>query len=67
MKVGEIYRKFYNENNFNNIDKIEIRGIVDDFIIVCLCTKGEKLFYQSYNTSNFLYLISKDVLQKLEL
>lgn len=49
LKVGERYSIFYNEGNINNID-IEIRAIVDNYIVVykllknhCYCT--EKLMY----------------------
>ncbi len=34
IKVGDIYAVYYNENNHNNIPKIYVLAIVDDWMIV---------------------------------
>ena len=39
LRVGLKFKKFYNENNINNIEYCEVRGIVDDYIIVLWCKR----------------------------
>jgi|GEM_PF-7065586 len=59
LKVGLKFKKFYNENNINNIESCEVRGIVDDFIIVLWCKKkankmsSKKEFYLSIDKHDF--------------
>ncbi len=53
---GLIFQKYYNENNINNVPRCEIRGVIDDEIIVLLCTsqKGRQ-YYKSIDMSDFVY------------
>ena len=39
LKVGLKFKKYYGEDNINNIASCEVRGIVDDYIIVLWCKK----------------------------
>ena len=59
LKVGLKFKKFYNENNINNIESCEVRDIVDDFIIVKKKKKkankmsSKKEFYLSIDKHDF--------------
>jgi len=59
LKKGLKFKKYYNENNINNISYCEVRGIVDDFIIVLWCKKEKttlgkaKEFYLTINKTDF--------------
>jgi hypothetical protein len=67
LKVGLKFKKFYNENNINNIESCEVRGIVDDCIIVLWCKKkankmsGKKEFYLSIDTHVFDFNVKNGV------
>ena len=39
LKVGLKFKKYYGDDNINNIASCEVRGIVDDYIIVLWCKK----------------------------
>ena len=59
IKKGLKFKIFYSNGNINNIDFCEIRGIVDDYIIVLWCEKNasnvepKKQFYKSINKDEF--------------
>jgi len=61
LKLGLKFKKYYGENNLNNIASCEVRGIVDDYIIVLWCKKKatkmseEKEFYLTINKFDFNY------------
>ena len=67
LKVGLKFKKFYNENNINNIESCEVRGVVDDFIIVLWCKKkankmsGKKEFYLSIDKHDFDFNVKNGV------
>lgn len=67
LKKGLTFKKYYNENNFNNIGYCEVRGIVDDEIIVLLCRKEAnklskaKVFYKSIDVDQFNYNVTNGV------
>jgi hypothetical protein len=67
LKVGLKFKKYYNEKNINNIDMCEVRGIVDDFIIVLWCKNktnklsGKTEFYLSIDKHNFDFNVKNDV------
>ncbi len=67
LKVGLKFKKYYNENNINNIDSCEVRGIVDDFIIVLFCKKeannmsGKKEFYLSIDKHDFDFNVKHEI------
>ena len=71
IKKGLKFRKYYNDDNFNNIDYCEIRGIVDNYIIVVFCRKqktalsDEKEFYKTYNKDEFINCIEKNTFRPL--
>lgn len=53
--IGDKYELFFNKNNPNN-KKFEIRGIIDNEMVVILSEKGnykmEYIFYLDYNIEN---------------
>lgn len=59
LKVGLKFKKYYGEDNINNIASCEVRGIVDDYIIVLWCKKKatkmskKKEFYLSIDKHDF--------------
>ena len=62
LKVGLIFKKEYsNKDNVNNIASCEVRGIVDDYIIVLWCKKNatklseKKEFYLTIDKDDFEY------------
>ena len=67
LRVGLKFKKFYNEHNINNIEDCEVRGIVDDFIIVLYCKKkankisGKKEFYLSIDKHDFDFNVKNGV------
>lgn len=67
LKVGLKFKKYYNEKNINNIESCEVRGIVDDFIIVLWCKKrankmsGKKGFYLSIDKDDFDFNVKNGV------
>lgn len=71
LKVGLKFKKYYTENNINNIESCEVRGIVDDFIIVLWCKKkankmsGKKEFYLSIDKDNFDFNVKNGVYLQL--
>lgn len=72
LKVGLKFRKFYNDNNINNIDSCEVRGIVDDFIIVLWCKRKKthllvkKEFYLSINKFDFNFNVKEGIYQEIK-
>lgn len=67
LKIGLRFKKYYNESNINNIAYCEVRGIVDDCIIVLLCKKDatkmseSKKFYQSIDIDDFNFNVKNKV------
>jgi hypothetical protein len=67
LKVGLQFKKYYNENNLSNIDFCEVRGIVDDFIIVLWCKKkanhinDAKEFYLSIDRQDFDFNVKNSI------
>ena len=56
LEKGLVFKKYYRENNINNIPRCEVRGIVDNEIIVLLCTsKSGSQYYKSIEMDDFLY------------
>jgi hypothetical protein len=60
--IGDKYELFYNSNNINN-KKFEIRGIIDDSVIVTLSSKGN---YKMENIEWLDYNIERGNLKKIE-
>ena len=67
LKVGLRFKKYYGEDNINNIASCEVRGIVDDYIIVLWCKKKatimskKKVFYLSIDKDDFDFNVEKGV------
>lgn len=67
LKTGLKFKKYIGENNINNIDSCEVRGIVDDYIIVLWCKKDAtkmseaQEFYLTIDKHNFDYNVEKGV------
>ena len=67
LKVGLKFKKYYNENNIKNIDSCEVRGVVDDFIIVLWCKKkankmsSKKDFYLCIDKHDFDFNVKNGV------
>ena len=67
LKVGLKFKKYYGEDNINNITSCEVRGIVDDYIIVLWCKKKatkmgkKKEFYLSIDKDDFDFNVEKGV------
>lgn len=67
LKVGLKFKKYYGEDNINNIASCEVRGIVDDYIIVLWCKKKatniskKKEFYLSIDKDDFDFNVDKGV------
>jgi len=67
LKVGLKFQKFYNDNNFNNIQYCEVRGIVDECQIVLYCKKDAtkmsdyKEFYQTIDIIDFEFNVENKV------
>lgn len=67
LTVGLKFKLYYNENNINNIEYCEVRGVVDDFIIVLWCKmkankmSSEKEFYMSIDKHNFDFYVEKGI------
>lgn len=72
LKVGLKFRKFYNDNNVNNVDSCEVRGIVDDFIIVLWCKRKKthlrekKEYYLSINKFDFDFNVKEGIYQEIK-
>jgi hypothetical protein len=60
--IGDKYELFYNSNNPNN-RKFEIRGIVDNEVVVLLSSKGN---YKMENIDWMDYNIERGNLKKIE-
>lgn len=71
LKIGLKFKKYYNDNNINNIDYCEVRGIVDNYIIVLWCEKKEnklsskKSFYKTIDITDFEYNKDKHIYQPI--
>jgi hypothetical protein len=71
LKIGFKFQKYYNENNINNIQYCEIRGIVDDNVLVLFCKKNKtkisdyKEFYSMIYIQDFNYNIDNGIFIKL--
>jgi hypothetical protein len=67
LKIGLKFKKYYDDNNINNIENIEVRGIVDNFIIVLFCKKKKtkmsdyKEFYKSIDRDDFVFNVVNGV------
>ena len=67
LRVGLKFKKFYNEHNINNIEDCEVRGIVDDYIIVLWCKKKatkmskKKEFYLSIDKFDFDFNVKEGI------
>lgn len=67
LKVGLKFKKYYNKNNINNIESCEVRGIVDEFIIVLWCKRkatkmsSKKEFYLSIDKYDFDFNVKNGV------
>jgi len=67
LKKGLKFKKHYNAGNINNIKECEVRGIVDDYIVVLSCKKDAtkmsdyKEFYQTITKDEFNYLYEKGI------
>lgn len=67
LKVGLKFKKDYGDENINNIASCEVRGIVDDFIIVLLCkNKATKMgkkkeFYLTINKFDFEFNVKEGI------
>ena len=67
LKVGLKFQKFYSENNINNIQYCEVRGIVDECQIVLYCKKNATKmseyseFYQTIDIIDFEFSVKNEV------
>ena len=67
LKVGLKFKKYYGEDNINNIASCEVRSVVDDYIIVLWCKKKatkmskKKEFYLSINKHDFEFNVEEGV------
>lgn len=63
LKIGLKFEVFYNDDNHNNIYSCEVRGIVDDYIIVLLCKKSidSEEYYKSIDLVEFDFYVKKGV------
>ena len=63
----ELNKKYYGEDNINNIASCEIRGIVDDYIIDLWCKKKatklskKKEFYLSIDKHEFDFNVNTHI------
>lgn len=71
LKVGLKFRKHCGENNVNNIASCEVRGIVDEYIIVLYCKKeatkmsGKKEFYKTIDVTDFEYNVEHNIYREI--
>jgi hypothetical protein len=67
LKVELKFKKYYGDDNINNIASCEVRGIVDDYIIVLWCKKKatkmskKKEFYLSIDKHDFDFNVKNEV------
>ena len=63
LKIGLKFETFYNDDNHNNIYCCEVRGIVDDYIIVLLCKKSidSEEYYKTIDIEEFNFYVKKGV------
>jgi len=67
LKKGLKFKKYYGDNNINNIASCEVRGIVDDYIIVLWCKKDatkmseSKEFYKSIDKHDFDFNVKNEI------
>jgi hypothetical protein len=61
IKKGVKFKKFYNENNINNIPYCEIRAVVDNAVIVLFCKKEQSHFYKMIDKHEFEYNIENGI------
>lgn len=67
LKVGLKFKKYYNDKNINNIDSCEVRGIIDDSVIVLWCEKNatplreKREFYLMIYKEDFDFNVEKGV------
>ncbi len=72
LQLGLKFKKYYNDNNPNNVNYCEVRGIVDDCQIVLYCKKQETTindkieYYEMISIFNFEFHVKNDVFQKLD-
>ena len=59
--IGLVFQKYYSECNINNIQYCEVRGIIDESVIVLYCKKNKtkmseaKEFYSMIYVEDFNY------------
>ena len=69
--IGLKFKKFYNQDNVNNIGSCEVRGIIDGTINVLWCNNGPtrmgrgKEFYLSIPMNDFEYNVKENIYQEL--
>jgi len=67
LKVGLKFKKDHGSENINNIASCEVRGIVDDYIIVLWCKKKatkmskKKEFYLSIDKFDFDFNVKEGI------
>lgn len=67
LKVGLKFKKYYGRDNYNNIASCEVRGIVDDYIIVLWCKKAatkispKKEFYKNIDIHEFNFNVEQGI------
>ena len=67
LKKGLKFKKYYGDNNINNIASCEVRGVVDDYIIVLWCEKDAtkmneaKEFYLSIDKHDFDFNVKNEI------
>ena len=62
LEIGLKFKKFNNERNINNIDLCEVRGLVDNFIIILLCKKKDEIsFYLMIDKYDFDFHVKNKV------
>lgn len=67
LNLGLKFKRYYGDDNINNIASCEVRGIVDDYIIVLFCkNKATKIskkkeFYLSIDKNDFYFNVRNGV------
>ena len=71
LEIGLKFQKFYNKDNINNIQNCEVRGIIDDEVIVLYCKKDKssmsdyKEFYKMIYIDDFNFNVENKIFIEL--
>ncbi len=65
LEIGLKFRKYYNEGNLNNIDYCEVRGIVDNHVVLYQERNGRG-WYKMINPIEWRLNVKENVFQELK-